>query len=91
MFWNGVSRLVGVMGAFAEFERALIRERCQREGIEAARKAGMDKGRKRTLSAPQVATLRQRAEQRESETSLARAFGISRETVYQSLKAAPDV
>ncbi|WP_426939531.1 recombinase family protein [Pseudarthrobacter sp. S3] len=34
------------MGAFAEFERALIRER-QREGITLAKKAGVHKGRAR--------------------------------------------
>jgi DNA invertase Pin-like site-specific DNA recombinase len=35
--------LLSVMGAFAEFERALIRER-QREGITLAKKAGVYKG-----------------------------------------------
>jgi DNA invertase Pin-like site-specific DNA recombinase len=36
--------LLSVMGAFAEFERALIRER-QREGIAAARQRGVYTGR----------------------------------------------
>ena len=36
--------LLSMMGAVAEFERALIRER-QREGIEIAKKAGKYKGR----------------------------------------------
>lgn len=81
--------LLSVMGAFAEFERALIRER-QREGIEAAKKAGVYKGRKKTLSAAQVIELRRRAESGESKASLAREFEISRETVYQYLKTASD-
>ncbi|QLG13566.1 recombinase family protein (plasmid) [Deinococcus sp. D7000] len=79
--------LLSVMGAFAEFERALIRER-QHEGITAAKRAGVYKGRKKTLTSVQVSDLHQRAEQGESKASLARAFGISRETVYQYLKGA---
>jgi len=51
--------LLGVMGAFAEFERALIRER-QREGIAPAKQRGAYRGRKRALSAVQRAELRQR-------------------------------
>jgi DNA invertase Pin-like site-specific DNA recombinase len=43
-----VNLLLSVMGAFAEFERALIRER-QREGIDLAKARGAYKGRKRSL------------------------------------------
>ena len=52
--------LLSVMGAFAEFERALIRER-QREGIELAKKRGAYRGRRKSLSADQMTELRQRA------------------------------
>ncbi len=38
--------MLSVMGAFAEFERALIRER-QREGIALAKQRGAYRGRKR--------------------------------------------
>ncbi len=41
--------LLSVMGAFAQFERELIRER-QQEGIALAMRAGVYRGRKRTLS-----------------------------------------
>ena len=41
--------MLSVMGAFAEFERALIRER-QREGIALAKKRGVYRGRKKTFS-----------------------------------------
>ena len=86
---SAMSRLLlSVMGAFAEFERALIRER-QREGIEAAKKVGVYRGRKKILTTAQVKDLRQRSEGGESKASLARAFGITRETVYQYLKAVP--
>jgi len=51
--------LLSVMGAFAEFERALIRER-QLEGIALAKKRGVYKGKKRCLLGEQVETMRQR-------------------------------
>jgi len=41
--------LLSVMGAFAEFERALIRER-QREGIALAKRRGAYRGRKKALN-----------------------------------------
>ena len=63
--------LLSVMGAFAEFERALIRER-QREGIALAKKRGAYRGRKKALSPEQVAELRQRATAGEQKAALAR-------------------
>ena len=77
--------LLSVMGAFAEFERALIRER-QREGIAIAKKRGAYRGRKKALSPEQVAALRQRAAAGDQKAALAREFGISRETLYQYLR-----
>jgi DNA invertase Pin-like site-specific DNA recombinase len=77
--------MLSVMGAFAEFERALLRER-QREGIALAKQRGVYRGRKKSLAPAQVAELRQRAAAGEPKATLARALGISRETVYQYLK-----
>ena len=77
--------LLSVMGAFAEFERALIRER-QREGIALAKARGVYRGRTRALSPAQIAEVRTRAAAREPKAQLARAFGISRETLYQYLR-----
>lgn len=77
--------LLSVMGAFAEFERALIHER-QREGIALARQRGAYRGRKKSLSADQVADLRRRVASGEAKAPLARDFGISRETLYQYLR-----
>lgn len=79
--------LLSVMGAFAEFERALIRER-QREGIAIAKQRGAYRGRKRSLSPEQVADLHRRAELGASKAALARELGISRETLYQYLRQA---
>lgn len=76
--------LLSMMGAFAEFERAIIRER-QREGIEKAKKKGVYKGRKRVLTPLQVAELRSLAVPGSNKSALARRFGISRESVYRYL------
>ncbi|MEH6825512.1 MAG: recombinase family protein [Motiliproteus sp.] len=77
--------LLSVMGAFAEFERALIKER-QREGIALAKKRGAYKGRKKSLSQEKIALIKQRVTNGEAKTHLAKEFGISRETLYQYLK-----
>lgn len=77
--------LLSVMGAFAEFERALIRER-QREGITLARKAGVYKGRGKALNAEQAGALIRRAAAGEAKAALAREFGVSRQTVYQYIR-----
>ncbi|HCQ2887410.1 TPA: recombinase family protein, partial [Escherichia coli] len=45
--------MLSVMGAFAEFERALIRER-QREGIALAKQRGAYRGRRKALSDEQA-------------------------------------
>ena len=79
--------MLSVMGAFAEFERALIRER-QREGIAAAKQRGAYRGRKKSLSADTVAELKRRANDGEQKAAIARDLGISRETLYQYLRSA---
>lgn len=77
--------LLSVMGAFAEFERALIRER-QREGIALAKQRGVYTGRKKALSPATIATLKARAATGDPKAQLAREAGISRETLYQYLR-----
>lgn len=78
--------LLSVMGAFAEFERELIRER-QREGIAQAKKNGAYKGRARALSPVQTVQLREALAAGETKAVLARKFGISRQTLYRYLAA----
>lgn len=78
--------LLSIMGAFAEFERALIRER-QMEGIALAKKRGAYKGRKKCLSFEEVEILRSRVASGEKKSSIARDLNISRETLYQYLKS----
>ena len=77
--------MLSVMGAFAEFERALIHER-QREGIALAKKRGVYRGRKKALSPQQVAELQRRVTAGEQKAKLAREFCVSRETLYQYLR-----
>ena len=73
--------MLSVMGAVAEFERSMILER-QREGIALAKAAGKYKGRKAALTDDQADELRARLVAGESVTSLAKEFGVSRQTVY---------
>ncbi len=82
--------LLSIMGSFAEFERALIRER-QMEGIAAAKKRGVYTGRKKALTAEQVAEVRERIAVGETKAALAREYGVSRETLYQHLRNAEAV
>lgn len=77
--------MLSVMGAFAEFERALIRER-QREGIALAKQRGAYRGRKKSLSEPQIVELKRRITEGEQKAAVARDYGISRETLYQYLR-----
>lgn len=80
--------MLSVMGAFAEFERSLIRER-QREGIAIAKTKGVYAGRKPSLDADKVAELiaKDKANGHKNRAGLARELGISRETLYQYLRA----
>ena len=77
--------MLSVMGAFAEFERALLRER-QREGIAVAKQRGAYRGRKRSLNLEQIGEVQRRIAAGEQKARVARDMGISRETVYQYLR-----
>jgi len=77
--------LLSLLGAVAEFERALIRER-QREGILAAKRKGTYKGRKPSLNSDQIADLKRRIESGEKKADLSREFRVSRETIYRYFK-----
>lgn len=87
--FNGQEDSVGklmlqIIGAVAEFERALIRER-QKEGIAAAKRKGKQIGAKRKLTEAQVQEIRERADKGETKKALAQEFGISRQTLYDAL------
>ena len=77
--------MLSVTGAFAEFERTLIKER-QMEGIALAKKKGLYKGRKAALSQEQIQEVRRLVSAGHPKAQIARDFSISRETLYQYLK-----
>jgi DNA invertase Pin-like site-specific DNA recombinase len=79
--------LLSVMGAFAEFERSLIKER-QMEGIAIAKAAGAFKGRQRSMTDERIVEIKSRAASGEKKAKIARDLGISRETLYQYLRTA---
>lgn len=79
--------LLSMLGAVAEFERSMIRER-QREGIAVAKAKGVYTGRKKSLDEARILELRakDKANCGKNRTALAKEFGISRETLYQYLR-----
>lgn len=76
--------LMTVLTAFAQFERAILRER-QREGIAIAQAKGKYKGRKPSLDAEGIAAVRAKVAAGVPKALVARHFKISRETVYKYL------
>ena len=74
-----------MMGAFAEFERSLIRER-QAEGIANAKKNGVRFGKKQKLTPDQVEEVKELAKNRYGKTEIAERFKVSRQTIYNVLK-----
>jgi DNA invertase Pin-like site-specific DNA recombinase len=77
--------LLSLLGAVAEFERSMIRER-QREGIALAKRAGVYKGRKPSLTTLQIGEIRKRVAAGEMKTRLAYEYCISRQTLYSALE-----
>ena len=76
--------MMHIMGVMAELERENIVERVN-AGLAAARKRGVRIGRPRTLNSEQVAHARKLLET-EGGRAVARSFGISRTTLYASLR-----
>lgn len=72
-----------MMGAFAEFERNIIRKR-QAEGIAKAKAKGLYKGRPKTVDDAKVKELKTTGM---GATAIAKELGIGRATVYKSLNA----
>lgn len=76
--------LTSMLGAVAEFERSMIRER-QREGIELAKKRGVYKGRKPT-NPELIQKAREQINQGVPLAKVAREIDIARSTLYRQLK-----
>lgn len=79
---DGASKLyLSILGAVAEFERSIIKQR-QREGIEKAKAKGVYKGRKPTVDKDRIFVLR---DEGLSTYKIADLMGISRMTVHRTL------
>ncbi|ROR53346.1 DNA invertase Pin-like site-specific DNA recombinase [Luteococcus japonicus] len=86
---DSMSRLLlQILGAFAEFQRNLIRER-QAEGIAIAKANGRYKGRAQSLSPAQIESAKELNAQGIPKTRIAREFGVNRSTLYRALKKHP--
>jgi DNA invertase Pin-like site-specific DNA recombinase len=81
--------MLQMLGAVAEYERAMILER-QREGIAKAKARGVYKGRPRKVSedAKVAQIVAEATKPGAVKAQVAKTHGISRETLYQYLKAA---
>lgn len=77
--------LLSMLGAVAEFERALILER-QREGIALAKKEKRYKGRVPAIRGDKVTQIAKLASEGVGVAEMARSIGVSRQTVYTWLK-----
>jgi DNA invertase Pin-like site-specific DNA recombinase len=78
--------LFNIMGAFAQFERELIRER-QREGIQIAKANGVYRGRKQEMTPERIAEIKSRVSAGEAKAKIAKNMKISRDTLYRYLSA----
>ncbi|WP_430465752.1 recombinase family protein [Tabrizicola sp.] len=79
---DGASKLyLSILGAVAEFERSIIKQR-QREGIAKAKAKGVYKGRKPTIDQDRILALR---DEGLSTYKIAEVMGISRMTVHRTL------
>ncbi len=79
--------MLSMLGAFAEYERTLIRER-QREGIAKAKERGVYRGRHQKITddmtiAQMIAEANTRGA---NKTQVASKYGVSRETLYKYIK-----
>ncbi len=82
---DAFSRLqLQLMGAFAEFERNIIRKR-QAEGVAKAKLRGVYKGRKKQVDDAKIVSLKNTGSR---VCEIASALGVSRMTVYRALGSA---
>jgi len=91
-FQNGGSNpmntlLLQLLGAVAELERTLIAER-RREGTAIAKEKGVHLGRRKTLTPEQEKAIRAEVANGANKKELAARFGISRQTLYNTIAEA---
>jgi DNA invertase Pin-like site-specific DNA recombinase len=74
--------MLNMLASFAQFERAIIKER-QKEGVQIAKAKGVYKGRKQEMTDERIAELGRRIEAGEPKAAIAKDMGISRDTLYR--------
>lgn len=72
--------MVTILGGLAEFERSLILSRCN-EGRQRAMAKGVQFGRKPKLTPFQIEEAKKRREAGETQTEIAKLFGVSHQTI----------
>ena len=77
--------LLTMLGAVAQFERDLIRER-QRQGIAIAKANGVYNRRKTNLGEKERSDIVARLAAGERKTAIARRYGVDRKTIYRVLE-----
>ncbi len=77
--------MLSMVGAFAEFERSMIKRR-QAEGIPLAKERGVYKGRQRSVTDEQIKEVQELLDVGVPMSVAARKVGISRTTAYKYLK-----
>ena len=77
--------MLTIMGGIGEFERGLIRKRCE-EGIERAKANGKQFGRSAALDAGQRRRVAERYSRGESMAELARAYEVGEATIWRALQ-----
>jgi DNA invertase Pin-like site-specific DNA recombinase len=90
--WCDTSTSVGrlmmtIMGGINQFERELIRSRCD-EGIERAKALGTKFGRKPALDASERRVVAERYAKGETMAALAQAYECGEATIWRALQAA---
>ena len=79
--------MMTIMGGIAQFERSLIRKRCD-EGIERAKAKGTKFGRPTTLDAGQKRKIAERYATGETMAELAREYEVGEATIWRALRPA---
>jgi DNA invertase Pin-like site-specific DNA recombinase len=77
--------MVTIMSGIGEFERSLIRQRCE-EGIERAKAKGTKFGRKSVLDPSQRRRIGERYAKGETMEELALEYGCGEATIWRALQ-----
>ena len=73
-----------VLGAIAEFEKDMIKERTM-AGLEAAKRLGRRGGRPKTIQSEKIALAKELDQQGRAKVDIAKQLGISRASLYRLL------